>query len=493
MNDKDFKDLKDSIKVPESLDKIVQKSLEKGRKANRLKKKNKTLRRCAMVAGLTLGTVFIAGAVNPNLVSAIPKVKKVFEGFNTTLFGEPTKRFQEAAKVIGKSKTNNSGTITLDEAILDDNTLMLGLTVESDFLKGYEGKNEGDLFHLEPMICIDGKNVNEVGSRVRKISDNKGATIINCNIADLNIGDSSNIEIKISSIERGFKNIKGKWDFNFNLNKAPSKRIKIDKKVKFRGCELGVDELIISKLSSTLLLKGKDNADNLDEFTMDKSGINKIEYIVKDNNGKYFRTNICSGNWEHSGEFNGKLEIKGDLSNSKYIELMPIEYQTITEDINGVKFPILKTTGEENGEYKKEIISRKPTKEEIKAGYGLDAVTYCLNIDKNKEFKPLKELIGSNIKVNNTETVKIKDIILNENSTKIIFESKGLYDYKNLSEMILLDDNMNDLCRREGQRGAAIEDEEKSLYSVTLDKADSNKKYKIAIPIIKDINLTNPE
>ncbi|MGL5243713.1 MAG: DUF4179 domain-containing protein, partial [Sarcina sp.] len=272
MNDKDFKDLKDSIKVPKSLDKTVARALEKGKKTNKLKKKNKMLKKCAMVAGLAIGTTFIAGVIKPDLVSAIPGVKQVFEDFNTTLFGEPTKRFEEAAKVIGESKTNKSGTITLDEAIFDDNILMLGLTVESDFLKGYEEKNEGDFFFLEPMLSIDGKNIFASGSTVRKISDNKGAVIINSNIAELNIGENANIELKISSIERGLNNIKGKWNFNFNLNKEPSKRLKVNKKVNFRGSELVVDELVMSKLSTTLLLKGKGNFNN--------SIIDKVKYIV---------------------------------------------------------------------------------------------------------------------------------------------------------------------------------------------------------------------
>ncbi|MPQ44555.1 DUF4179 domain-containing protein [Clostridium tarantellae] len=485
MNDKDLKDLKDSIKVPKALDKTVAKALEKGRKTNRLKKRNKVLRKCAIVAGLTIGTTLGAVVINPDLVNAIPSAKKVFEGFNTTLFGEPTKKFEEAAKVIGQSKTNKSGTITLDEAIFDDNILMLGVTVESNFLKGYEGKNEGDFFYLEPMIYIDGKEINSIGTSVRKISDNKGAIVIECNIAELNIGENANIEVKIPSIERGFKNIKGKWNFNFNLNKEASKRIKLDKKIHIKDSQLIVDELVISKLSNTLLLKGKDNFND--------SVINKEQFIVKDNNNKYFRAKLFDGNWQNSGEFHGKLQIKGDLSNSEYIELLTMENQTIIEDINGFKYAILKTTGEENGQYEKEIISRKPTKEELKDGYGLDNVTYCLNIDKKKEFKPLKELIGSKIKVNSTEVITIKDIILNENSTKVIFQSKGMYDYKNLSKMIILDENMNDLARREGQKSAAIEDEEKGLYSMTLDKVDENKKYKIAIPIINDIDISKPK
>ena len=48
--------------------------------------------------------------------------------------------------MIGVSEVDEETTITLAEVVLDDNLLMIALTVESDFLVGYEKLNENDFF-----------------------------------------------------------------------------------------------------------------------------------------------------------------------------------------------------------------------------------------------------------------------------------------------------------------------------------------------------------
>lgn len=86
----------------------------------------------------------------------------------------------------------------------------------------------------------------------------------------------------------------------------------------------------------------------------------------------------------------------------------------------------------------------------------------------------------------NSENIIIKNIETSNDAIKVIFESKGMYDYRDLSNMIILDEDMNALARGEGQRKVAIEDESNELYSMTLDSIDLNKKYKIAIPMLTD-------
>lgn len=83
----------------------------------------------------------------------------------------------------------------------------------------------------------------------------------------------------------------------------------------------------------------------------------------------------------------------------------------------------------------------------------------------------------------------IKDIEINEESTKITMKIIGDYNYRNLNQLVLFDEEMNDTSIWEGHIGTVIEDEKEGIYSITLDKIDKSKKYKLAVPMTKDIDL----
>ncbi|MEG2018080.1 MAG: hypothetical protein RR128_06420, partial [Clostridium sp.] len=130
---------------------------------------------------------------------------------------------------------------------------------------------------------------------------------------------------------------------------------------------------------------------------------------------------------------------------------------------------------------------------ELKAGYALDKVSYLINVEENKEFNTLQELIGTSIPVNSTENVLIQNIEAGEKGTKVTFKIEGSYDYRSLTQMVIFDENMKDVSRREGQSVAAIENEQDGIYSMTLDKINPAGKYKIAIPRIPEHSEEAPE
>ena len=101
-----------------------------------------------------------------------------FNAFSAHLFGEPAGRFQEVAKMIGVSEVDEETTITLAEVVLDDNLLMMALTVESDFLAGYEKLNENDFFNLDYYLFVNGKKTMANSPKVRQIDEKTGAIII---------------------------------------------------------------------------------------------------------------------------------------------------------------------------------------------------------------------------------------------------------------------------------------------------------------------------
>lgn len=376
--------LKDLIKVSEKLDDAVFKGLERGKKEKQRNKKSNIVKRGIKVAGLALVITGATAVFNPELVSAIPVVGEVFKSFNSTLFGEPTDRFQGKGIGVGQSIKNNGIEIALDEVILDENMVMMTLTVEGEFLKGFTGKNERDFINLSSYLLINGEEPSAFSENVRKLDENKAAVILTANIAKLDIGEEANIEFKIRDISRADKMKNGKWDFKLDAkNQDSGKRIKLNNKIEYKNNSLEAKEIVMTDLTNTLIFEGKAHKENDYFFYSD--------YMIRDNdNNKYF----------------------------------------------GVK-TLKKSTDKEN--------------------------------------------------------IIIKDILDTEQGTKIIFESKGLYNYNNLTALVAFDEDMKDVARREGQSGAAIEDENKGLYSMTLDKLDDSKKYKIAIPMSDEISNEKPE
>lgn len=487
-------DLKDLIKVSKKLDDAVFKGIERGKKEKKLNKKRSFLKRGTMVAGLTLTITGVTAVFNPELVSAIPVVGEVFKSFNSTLFGEPTDKFQGIGVGVGQVVENNGMKVLLDEVILDENVVMMTLVVEGDFLKGFTGKNERDFFSLDSYLMVDNKELS-YDINVRKLEENKGAVILTANIAELDIKEEANIKLKTRHISRGNKNIEGKWDFNLDVkNQDVGKRIKLNNKIEYKNNTLEAKEIVMTNLTNTLMFKGKvEGIDGKED--KDNALFFYSDYMIRDNNNKYFRIENLGKGIDEDNNFDMTIKINGDLSNSKYIELVPKTIPDfISEGNGGYEGPVLKVTGSKDSEYERIMLSRRPTEEEMKDGYAFDNVIHYVDVDKEKmEFKKLNELIGSSIAVNNKENIIIKDIVNTDQGTKVIFESKGIYNYENLTNLVAFDENMSDIGRREGQSAAAIEDESKGLYSMTLEKLDEDKKYKLAIPIIPEITNEKPE
>ncbi|MGL5314199.1 MAG: DUF4179 domain-containing protein [Peptostreptococcaceae bacterium] len=478
------KDLVDNIEVSDKLDDYILKGIERGRKEKRLVKDNKTMKATTKVASiLIVGTVAL-GFVNPEIIRAIPIIGKAIESFDPSNFGSPTDKYVKYSKGMEIVSENKKAKVTLTDVMVDENECMIGVIVESEALRGYKGKNEGDFVNIDAdMIELNGKSVDNQAYKASKINETTAGVIISSNIAQMKLGDKVDVGLIIRGIN-GETYINGKWDFKVEVDKVEhSNRINIDESYTVRGQELIIKEVVTSPVSSTVILGGTDDIESYP--------LQLTEFKVIDDKGNILSSNELGSSVDTTtGEFSGKISINSDLLNTKYIELIPYwEDDLIYKVIEDGYIPLLTTTG--SGEREEVVISREPTKEELKSGYALSKVYYYLNLDKNKDFLSLEELIGYEIPVNSKEKVMIKDIEVNENGTKIIIKNEG--EYNHLSELVLFDEEMNDIARWEGHIGAVLEDEKEQIYSITLDKIDTNKKYKIAVPTTKDIDFNSKE
>lgn len=483
MND----DIKDLIKIPDGLDNAILKGLEDGKKKNKYDKRVNILKRFTIAASVAIVLITVIGVVNPQIVSAIPIVNKVFEYFDNSKFGYALDKYEELGEVINKTIDKDGTKITLDQIVVDDNIFMASITVESENLKGYaEDKNQGDFFNPDFYLKINGHRANQMHSTVEIINESKGVAILYADVSDIKLKDKLKIDLDIRDITRGIEVIaNGSWKYNINTTKGiNSESYDGDNKIAVDGGEVWLDSLVKTPLTNRLFIKGK-----YETGTNESHKLDDLDYRIRDNNGNVLNSEVISGHSDGKGHYERVINIMNDLSNVEFIEVIPTQRsEEIRKEIDGIERPVLICAVNSVDEVvrEEEIVSRKPTERELNDGYALDNVQYCLNIDKNKSFMTIDELAGKDINVNSSDSVTIISIEANEKSTKVNMKIDGLYNYNNLTSLVIFDEDRNDIGIWEDHRGAIMENPETNECSITFGPIDKNKKYTIGIPMVEE-------
>ncbi|MBB6713342.1 DUF4179 domain-containing protein [Clostridium gasigenes] len=476
--------IKELIKIPEGLDNAILKGFEDGKKKNKGKKRINIIKRSTIAAAVAIASITVVGVVNPKIVSAIPIVNRVFGYFDNSGIGYSIDKYEELGEVINKTIDKNGTKITLDQILVDDNTFIASFTVESEKLRGFEDlKNPGDFFNPDARLSINGETPESWGSTVSIISETKGAVVFKADISTMNLKNDLEIDFNIRNIERGRNTItKGNFKYKIKTVKGIESETYVgDGKVKVDGGEIWVDSLVKTPVSNLLTINGKYETLELDN----------LEYIIRDNKGNELITDGLGGHSDVEGNYQRKIKILSDLSNVEYIEILQYERaeeKSIRREMNGINRPLLicTETSTDNINRKEEVISREPTKEELDRGYGLPSVQYALNIDRSKSFMQIDDLKGKVIKTSDNSDVTITNVEADDKATKISMKIEGSYNYKNLSSLVIFDEDMNDTCTWEGHRGAIIENIETKEFSMTLGAIDKSEKYTIGIPMEKE-------
>ncbi|MBU3104622.1 DUF4179 domain-containing protein [Clostridium gasigenes] len=482
--------IKELIKIPEGLDNAILKGFEDGKKKNKGKKRINIIKRSTIAAAVAIASITVVGVVNPKIVSAIPIVNRVFGYFDNSGIGFTANKYEELGEVINKTIDKNGTKVTLDQILVDDNTFIASFTVESEKLRGFEDlKNPGDFFNPDARLSINGETPESWGSTVSIISETKGAVVFKADISTMNLKNDLEIDFNIRNIERGRNTIaKGNFKYKIKTVKGIESETYVgDGKVKVDGGEFWVDSLVKTEVSSLLNINGKYKSG-----TNESREFDNINFVIIDNKRNELITSFVGGNTDPEGNYQNKIEILSDLSNVEYIEILQYERaeeKSIRREMNGINRPLLicTETSTDNINRKEEVISREPTKEELDRGYGLPSVQYALNIDRSKSFMQIDDLKGKVIKTSDNSDVTITNVEADDKATKISMKIEGSYNYKNLSSLVIFDEDMNDTCTWEGHRGAIIENIENKEFSMTLGAIDKSKKYIIAIPMGKEI------
>lgn len=477
--------IKDMIKIPEGLDNAILKGFERGKAEKKNKKGKVIFKRSAIAAGIIVVGTTMIGIINPDIVSAIPIVGDVFDYFNDGIYKQSADKYEELGQLINTSVVDNDVTVTLNKVVVDDNLFIASMIIQSDKFLGFdELRSPQDFINPDFEVSIDGEFPGTQGANVTIIDERTAAVVLECDISKIELKDEVKINLSMKNVLRSGKRLaRGDWSFDIKATKgADSKVYNIDQGLTLNDTKVTFEKLISSDLVNRLYLIGK--CSDYNNFS-----INDNDFIIKDNKGNILSTVVSSGVTDSSGNFEFTVDILNDLRAVEYIEIFKSEGNSpIVKEIDGFEYNLLKASSsdEEHANRVNEIISRKPTKQELDDGFALDSVTYNINIDRNTAFQSIDELIGKEIAINNTDKVIVKDIIVKDDYTEVVMKIDGIYDYTLLGSLVLFDEEMNDACGFEGSV-TVLNDIKEKIVTVKITKIDPSKKYTIAVPVTNDL------
>lgn len=394
--------------------------------------------------------------------------------------------FKDISEILNMSENTVKTNLYKGLSILR-NDMKKELVVESDKFIGYdEGRNPQDFLNTDLNIFVNGQIPSSWNPKVTIVNESTAAIILEANVSDIEISNEVNIDLDINNFTRGRKTLaKGNWNFNIKAIKGSESNIyEVNKSLNLTDEEINIEKLVVTPLNNRLVFSGV--TDHYENFRVDEN-----KFIVRDNNGKILLLDLTSGSVSNNGEYEYSYNILNDLSNTEYIEIIKASGNNVIEDENGY---LLKASAidETNANRSNDIISRKPTKEELNDGYALSSVNYNVDIDKSVAFETIDSLIGKEIAINNTEKIIVKEIVSHDDYTEVVMKIDGNYNYRLLSSIVLFDEDMNDSCAFEGST-AIMNDIEEKIVTVKLTKIDLSKKYTIAIPVTTDLVIDENE
>lgn len=259
----------DNIKVSKNLDDVIDKAINEGY----YKKKNKKYQKNIVVAAIAI--IITIGVVKSDFVSAtISKLKNTIESFsiNENPFTIP----EEYKTIIGKTIEDKNIKITLNEFYIDKNLILFTTNLDSRNRIGYAQS-------MNTEIYIDGKLLDYTSSADTLIHNDDGTVDILTSIyyENLNISKNSNIIIKFNDIlvNTLFEfewNVKGNWQYNFNINNDDFSNKIITKKI--NQC--------ISINDSSTLVNEITISPNI--VILNTEYIDSINFIIKDDKGNEY-------------------------------------------------------------------------------------------------------------------------------------------------------------------------------------------------------------
>lgn len=340
----------DDIKIPDSIDDITKKAMDRGHNYKKKQKYKKII--VASIASVSIGVGIIGvGIMNPSIADSIPIIRHIVDYFSAnkeSMYKSDEEEFEKLKVDLNLSTKKKGIEFKLDSASIDDNYLTIFYTIKTEKnIKEIEGANE-DAYFANPFISayINGKDIIHSGpieSEATFSSYNELKGMNKIDVSYIKIDDNMNVKFKIDEIF----GIKGNWSVNTKIDKSKAqndtyryeldkdfvlnKKYKIDGKNKQIKNNVNIERVIISPLANKIVInekvKGADSEWDpimMSSFALFDQEGKSLDVIDKGGSGTDLQTGIAT----NSIEF-----LKAD-KNTKSLTLVPFDYnEHITESI----------------------------------------------------------------------------------------------------------------------------------------------------------------
>lgn len=333
----------DDIKIPDSIDDITKKAMDRGHNYKKKQKHKKII--VASIASVSIGVGLIGvGIMNPSIADSIPVIRHIVDYFSAnkeSLYKSDEEEFQKLKVDLNLATKKKGIEFTLDSASIDDNYLTIFYTIKTEKnIKEIEGVNE-DAYFANPFISayINGKDIIHSGpieSEATFSSDNELKGMHKIDVSYIKIDD--NIKVKFTTNE--IFNKEGNWSITAKIDKSKATkdtyRYELDKdfvlnktydingKIKRIKNNVNIERVIISPLANKIVINEKiEGADTdwdpimMSDFALFDQDGKSLDVIDKGGSGTDLQTGIAT----NSIEF-----LKAD-NNTTSLTLVPFKYE----------------------------------------------------------------------------------------------------------------------------------------------------------------------
>ncbi|MCB8815395.1 DUF4179 domain-containing protein [Desulfosporosinus shakirovi] len=310
--------------MPEILkDKIRKNVLKEVRNKNYLK----SVKRSLMAAAVLLVILIGIGTVSPALARNIPVLHSIFEIFNDK-FGT-YQEYIPYSQLVDKSVTDNGITLTINEALADDSTLILGYTIKSD------SRNE-DLqmagTNIMGGLLINGSSPKGVGFSGEYLDEKTYVSIARITYHSPSTSDLLKIDLTVDQ----FMGEKGHWNFSFTVSKTElvqkTRVFKANNQVDLPEGLVTVDKIVLTPIDSTIYFSGNYKDQNAATKAMDTV---VYRWFVFDDQG----IELSSGGGTFGGneapygkDFQGTAKFQAVKTIPRSLTIVPCRFPVISGD-----------------------------------------------------------------------------------------------------------------------------------------------------------------
>lgn len=451
IDDKEKDDDEDLI-----MDDLRKKKLRK-KLLNQIKDKKSVRRFRYKVAAAAVMAVISIGVAVPAVAKNIPALKSIIQAINST--SDNLGEYERYSKIVNKSVTDNGITLTINEVLCDESTLMIGYTIKSEKNikeivktgKEYIETAEKDAnympFTLIRSLKIDGKPTQSSSGEDGKYLDDH--TYINAET--MNIGEKSLPNVfKVDLDVKDIYGTKGNWSFKFSVSKDEilknTKIFKPNTKVKFPDVTIDVEKVSFTPINTCIKITGKYNKEEYKDVDKRKELFNQEAmmgnmfydqwFILDDKNEEIVQKGYSGGEIKNSSSNDFYYDFKFVSSNKipKYLTVIPCRFNYSINNNGKTVPPIYKNI---NG-------------------------TYPIELSQGKMGKLI-----------------IKEIKFEKDKSIVKYTAEGQAPFWQAKNLFILDDENKEVRTKDNNFSAKRDGNNINDYIMEFEPLDKNKKYKI--------------